>query len=86
MYLVDPHYFGTKLFSDDATSNNGTKFEIGSGAKLSNDIENKSGTSEEHAIVSGGQSLSRSAMNQNNIDESEDCRPKILLMGLRRYV
>ena len=37
-------------------------------------------------IASGGQSLSRSVMNQNNIDESEDLRPKILLMGLRRYV
>jgi len=67
---------------DDATSNSGTKFEIGSDTKLSNDAESKN--IEEHAIASGGQSLSRSVLNQSNIDESEDLRPKILLMGLRR--
>merc|ERR1719322_76559 len=67
---------------DDAGSNSGTKFEIGSGTKLSNEVDGKN--VEEQAIASGGQSLSRSVMNQNNIDESEDLRPKILLMGLRR--
>ena len=72
-----------QISSDDAGSNSGTKFEIGSGNKLSNEVEGKN--SEEHAIASGGQSLSRSVMNQNNIDEAEDLRPKILLMGLRRY-
>ena len=49
---------------------------------MSNDAESKN--IEEHAIASGGQSLSRSVLNQSNIDESEDLRPKILLMGLRR--
>ena len=72
----------SKFILDDAGSNSGTKFEIGSGTKLSNEVD---GTNvEEEAIASGGQSLSRSVMNQNNIDESEDLRPKILLMGLRR--
>ena len=70
------------LLLDDATSNSGTKFEIGSDTKMSNDAESKN--IEEHAIASGGQSLSRSVLNQSNIDESEDLRPKILLMGLRR--
>ena len=74
--------FNFSLFSEDAASNSGTKFEIGSDTKLSNDAESKN--NEEHAIASGGQSLSRSVLNQSNIDESEDLRPKILLMGLRR--
>ena len=73
----------SKFILDDAGSNSGTKFEIGSGTKLSNEVDGKN--VEEQAIASGGQSLSRSVMNQNNIDESEDLRPKILLMGLRRY-
>ena len=73
----------SEFILDDAGGNSGTKFEIGSGTKLSNEVD---GTNvEEEVIASGGQSFSRSVMNQNNIDESEDLRPKILLMGLRRY-
>ena len=70
---------------DDASSTNGAKFEIGSGTKLPNDIESKNGIIDDHGLGSAGQNVSRSVISQsNNMDDTEDCRPKILLMGLRR--
>ena len=70
---------------DDASSTNGAKFEIGSGTKLPNDIEGKNGIIDDHGLGSAGQNVSRSVISQsNNMDDTEDCRPKILLMGLRR--
>ena len=74
------------MIKDDATSANGAKFEIGSSSKLVNEAEGKGGSADEHGIVSGRSTMSTSVMNQsNNMDESDDYRPKILLMGLRRY-
>ena len=68
---------------DDASSANGAKFEIGSVTKLQNDVENKEGNADDHGIVGGGSNIGRSVVSQStNMDECEDCRPKILLMGL----
>ena len=41
-------------------------------------------STEDSGLPEGAQNVSRSVISQNNIDDGEDVRPKILLMGLRR--
>lgn len=69
---------------EDAPNVNGANFEIGSGTRLANDMDAKMASTEDSGLPEGVQNVSRSVISQNNIDDGEDIRPKILLMGLRR--
>ena len=51
---------------------------------MANDIDAKMTSAEDNGLPEGVQNVSRSVISQNNIDDGEDIRPKILLMGLRR--
>ena len=80
LIFIDYHW----IHVEDAPSVNGANFEIGSGTRLANDIDAKMASAEDNGLAEGVQNVSRSVISQNNIDDGEDIRPKILLMGLRR--
>ena len=80
LLFIDYHW----IHVEDAPSVNGANFEIGSGTRLANDIDAKMTSAEDNGLPEGVQNVSRSVISQNNIDDGEDIRPKILLMGLRR--
>ena len=80
LIFIDYHW----IYVEDAPNVNGASFEIGSGTRLANDIDAKMASAEDNGLPEGVQNVSRSVISQNNIDDGEDIRPKILLMGLRR--
>ena len=80
LILIEYHW----IYVEDAPNVNGASFEIGSGTRLANDMDAKMASTEDSGLPEGAQNVSRSVISQNNIDDGEDIRPKILLMGLRR--
>ena len=80
LILIQYHW----IYVEDAPNVNGASFEIGSGTRLANDMDAKMASTEDSGLPEGAQNVSRSVISQNNIDDGEDIRPKILLMGLRR--